>query len=42
MHKSDLEQLTGDHSHGNSFYFFYKENGEKLSTEVGLRIISII
>lgn len=36
MHKSDLEQLTGDHSPGSSFYSFYKESGGKLSTEVKL------
>lgn len=40
--KSGLEELTGDHSPGNNFYSFYKENGGKLSAEVGLRIISII
>lgn len=35
-HNSGLEQLVGDHSPGKSCYSFCKENGGKLSTEVGL------
>ena len=41
VHNSDLEQLVGNHSPRNSCYSFYKENGGKLGTEVGLRVICI-